>query len=505
MRSADIPVVKPSPADREGPSVEAAATARQIRSGDVSGIVRDEDRTAGSAFEPAPVAGASGPDEVAGARSTGRKWAASRAMNARLSALVPGGAHTYARGEDQYPADMAPVIVRGHGCRVEDVDGGCYIEYGSGLRSVALGHAHPGVVEAVVRSARAGSGFVRPSVLELEAAESLLSLVPGADMVKFTKNGSDATTAAVRLARAVTGKDIVAVCREQPFFSTDDWFIGGTQLSAGIPTAVRELTVRFPFDDVPALTDVLDQHAGRVACIVLEAATAQEPSPGYLREVRRLCDERGVLLVLDEMITGFRWANGGAQETYGVVPDLSTFGKALGNGFAVSALLGKREFMERGGYDHGHDRVFLLSSTHGAETTGLAAAVAVITAYRSGPVVETLYARGARLRSGVEAATAAAGVADHVKVLGRDCNLIYATLDADGERSQDFRTLFLQELLQRGVMAPSFVVSAAHTEADIDDTVEAVYEACSVYRRALTEGIDRHLLGRPVRPVFRQR
>lgn len=437
--------------------------------------------------------------------STGRAWQVSQAATRRLSALVPGGAHTYARGEDQYPEGMAPVIVRGHGSRVEDVDGNGYIEYGSGLRSVALGHAHAGVVEAVMDAVRAGTGFVRPSVLELEAAEALLSMLPQAEMVKFTKNGSDATSAAVRLARAVTGRDIVAVCRDQPFFSTDDWFIGGTQMSAGIPATVRDLTVTFPFDDVRSLTDVLDRHADRVACIVLEAAAAHEPSPGYLGDVRRLCDERGILLVLDEMITGFRWSNGGAQETYGVVPDLSTFGKALGNGFAVSALVGKREFMERGGYDHGHDRVFLLSSTHGAEATGLAAAIAVIAAYRQGPVVDTLYTRGTRLRRGVQDAAAAAGVADHLQVVGRDCNLVYATLDADGERSQAFRTLFLQELLRRGVLAPSFVVSAAHSEADINDTVQAVYEACGVYRRALTEGVERHLHGRPVRPVFRSR
>lgn len=437
--------------------------------------------------------------------SSERSWAASSVASARLSAVVPGGAHTYARGEDQYPEGMAPVIVRGYGSRVVDVDGQTYLEYGSGLRSVSLGHAHPGVVEAAVRALRAGTGFVRPSVLELEAAEALLSLLPRADMVKFTKNGSDATTAAIRLARAVTGRDVVAVCRDQPFFSTDDWFIGGTDMRAGIPDAVRELTVSFPFNDVDGLTAVLDRHVDRVACLVLEAAASTEPAPGYLQAVRRLCDERGVLLVLDEMITGFRWANGGAQEVYDIEPDLSTFGKALGNGLAVSALVGKRQYMQRGGYDHGEDRVFLLSSTHGAETSGLAAAIAVVAAYREGPVVDTMYARGARLRRGVQEAAAAADVAEHVLVLGRDCNLVYATLDADGQRSQPFRTLFLQELLRRGVLAPSFVVGAAHSEQDIDATVDAVHEACLVYRRALTEGIDRHLVGRPVRPVFRPR
>jgi glutamate-1-semialdehyde 2,1-aminomutase len=321
--------------------------------------------------------------------------------------------------------------------------------------------------------------------------------------VKFAKNGSDATTAAVRLARAVTGRDLVAVCRDHPFFSVDDWFIGISGMPAGVPLSTRAMTLTFRYGDLDGTRQLLETYPGRIACVLLEPATTVEPPPDYFSGLRRLCDEHGVLLVLDEMITGFRLALGGCQDRYGIDPDLSTFGKAMGNGYAVSALVGRQEYMHLGGMDHTQERVFLLSSTHGAETHALAAHIAVVETYREEDVIATLCRCGNRLAEQVSAAAAAAGVADHVRVLGTPANLVHATLDADGERSQAFRTLFLAELLARGVIAPSFVVSAALTDEDIEFTAAVVYEACLVYRKALDEGIDMHLRGRPVKPALR--
>ncbi|MFK0227165.1 glutamate-1-semialdehyde 2,1-aminomutase [Streptomyces sp. NPDC090303] len=429
----------------------------------------------------------------------------SREANERLHALVPGGAHTYAKGDDQYPEHLAPVISHGRGAHVWDVDGNEYIEYGSGLRSVSLGHAHPRVVEAVRREIDRGGNFVRPSVLEVAAAERFLATVPTADMVKFTKNGSDATTAAVRLARAVTGRSRVAVCGDHPFFSVDDWFIGTTPMSAGIPASTTELTVSFPYGDLAATAELLDRYAGEVACLILEPAGHTEPPAGYLAGLRELADRHGCVLVFDEMISGFRWSEAGAQGLYGVVPDLSTFGKALGNGFAVSALAGRRELMERGGLRHSGDRVFLLSTTHGAETHALAAAMAVQTTYVEEGVTARLHALGKRLAAGVREAAAGAGVGDHVLVRGRASNLVFATLDEHGRPSQEYRTLFLRQLLAGGILAPSFVVSSALDDADIDRTVDVVAEACGVYRKALDAGDPTPWLGgRPVKPVFRR-
>ncbi|MFJ9434011.1 glutamate-1-semialdehyde 2,1-aminomutase [Streptomyces sp. NPDC101490] len=429
----------------------------------------------------------------------------SRRANERLHALIPGGAHTYAKGDDQYPEDLAPVISHGRGAHVWDVDGNRYIEYGSGLRSVSLGHVHPRVTEAVRRELDRGGNFVRPSILEVEAAERFLATVPTAEMVKFAKNGSDVTTAAVRLARAVTGRPRVAVCGDQPFFSTDDWFIGTTPMPAGIPAATTELTLAFPYGDLAATEELLSRHPDEVACLILEPAGHSEPPPGYLAGLRELADRHGCVLVFDEMITGLRWSEAGAQGLYGVVPDLSTFGKALGNGFAVSALAGRRELMERGGLRHSGDRVFLLSTTHGAETHSLAAATAVLTTYAEEGITARLHALGERLAAGVRAAAAGAGVGEHLLVRGRASNLVFATLDGAGRPSQEYRTLFLRALLTGGVLAPSFVVSSALDEADIDHTVEVVAEACTLYRKALDAGDPTPwLAGRPVKPVFRR-
>ncbi|MFJ4657371.1 glutamate-1-semialdehyde 2,1-aminomutase [Nocardia sp. NPDC088792] len=429
-----------------------------------------------------------------------RKFARSNKIQDRLHQLVPGGAHTYARGADQYPEGMAPILVRGHGARVWDRDGNEYVEYGMGLRSVTLGHGYAPVVEAVARTIADGVSFSRPTELELLAAQDFLDLVPGADMVKFAKNGSDATTAAVRLARAVTGRETVAVCN-QPFFSVDDWFIGTTDMNAGIPTVS---TVSFRYNDLGSLAEVLESE--QVACVVLEQATAlAEPQPGFLEGVRGLCNRHGALLVFDEMITGFRWAAGGAQQVYGVRPDLSCWGKAMGNGFPVSALAGKREYMELGGLRTDADRVFLLSTTHGPETASLAAFRAVVHAYRTTDPVARMEAAGRRLADGVNAIAAALGIADHLQVVGRPSCLIFLTKDPDGNPSQPYRTLFLQELLERGVLGQSFVTSAAHTDADIDHTIDACHDAATVYRKALESGTVEGLLrGRPVAPALRR-
>ncbi|MGJ9423789.1 glutamate-1-semialdehyde 2,1-aminomutase [Aeromicrobium sp. CF3.5] len=425
-------------------------------------------------------------------------------LQARLHRVVPGGAHTYARGSDQYPEGAAPVLTHGEGARVWDVDGREYVEYGMGLRSVTLGHGFRPVVDAVSAAIGRGSNFSRPTELELEAAEAFLELVPTADMVKFAKNGSDATTAALRLARAFTGRDTVAICR-QPFFSVDDWFIASTDMSAGTGRGAIERTVRFDYNDLESLESAL--AGDDVACVFLEAATgAVEPAPGFLAGVRAACDRHGTLLVLDEMITGFRWSASGAQHVYGVTPDLSCWGKAMGNGFPVSALAGRREVMELGGLNTDADRVFLLSTTHGPESGGLAAFLAVAEAYRTTDPVGRMEAAGLRLAEGVRQVASAMDLTDHVTVGGRPSCLVFGTRDPDGEPSQAWRTLFLQELVRHGVLGQSFVVSAAHTDADLEHTIDAVAQACAVYRAALDTGsVDGFLHGRPVAPALRSK
>ena len=395
------------------------------------------------------------------------------------------------------------VMERGLGTEVWDVDGNEYIEYGMGLRSVVLGHAYAPVVEAAYKAMQRGSNFTRPAAIEVEAAETLLAMIQGAEMVKFAKNGSDVTTAALKLARACTGRTLVAICGDQPFFSVDDWFIGSTAMPGGVPEAIRSQTLKFRYNDLASLAALFDVYPEQIACVFLEAETTTPPTPGYLQAVVDLCHHHGALFVLDEMITGFRWHNGGAQTLYGITPDLSTFGKGIGNGFAVSALVGKAAIMERGGLQQDKDRVFLLSTTHGAETHSLAAAIATMRTYQEQDVIGQLHRQGERLACGVRQAAADLGIGDYFEVAGRASNLIFVTRDANKNRSQPFRTLFMQEMIRRGVLGPSFVISYAHADADVDRTIEAAAAALRVYCRALEAGVEQYLVGRPVKPVFR--
>jgi glutamate-1-semialdehyde 2,1-aminomutase len=427
----------------------------------------------------------------------------SKTLQEKAHLLIPGGCHTYAKGDDQYPENAPGFIVKGKGCHVWDVEGNEFIEYGMGIRAVTLGHAYPRVVEAAHRQMLLGNNFTRPAAIEVECAEQILSMIAGAEMVKFAKNGSDVTTAAVKLARAYTRRDLVAVCADHPFFSVDDWFIGSTLMASGIPDSMRSLTVKFHYNDLASVESLFAEHPGEIACIILEVETTEPPMNNFLHELERLCKKNGTLLILDEMITGFRWHNGGAQAYYGIVPDLSTFGKAMGNGFSISALLGKREIMELGGLYHDKERVFLLSTTHGAENHSLAAGLETMRIYQQQPVVEHLFRQGDRLAKGVNIAIAEYGLKDYFQLAGKPSNLIYITRDQDKNRSQAFRTLFLQEIIKRGLIAPSLVVSFSHTDRDIDTTIEAIGESLNVYRKALAEGVEKYLVGRPVKPVFR--
>jgi glutamate-1-semialdehyde 2,1-aminomutase len=428
----------------------------------------------------------------------------SKALKQKSHDLIPGGAHTYAKGDDQFP-ELAPgFIERGKGSHVWDLDGNEFIEYGMGLRSVTLGHAYEPVVEAAYREMSRGINFTRPSSIEVECAEMLLKLIGGAEMAKFAKNGSDVTTAAVKLARASTGRELVVVCEDHPFFSVDDWFIGTTDMSAGIPQVIRDLTLKFHYNDLESLANLFAKYPNQIACVFMEVERLDTPKDGFLAQVKELCHKNGALLIFDEIITGFRWHLGGAQTYYDIVPDLSTFGKALGNGFSISALVGKKEIMELGGLRHNKEKVFLLSTTFGAETHCLAAAMATMKVYESEPVIEHLYRQGERLIKGIDQSVQEHRLDGYFGTIGKPCNLLFYTRDENKQPSQPMRTLFLQEVIKHGVIAPSLVVSYSHTDKDIDHTLNAFNEALFIYRKALDEGVDKYLTGSPVKPAVRR-
>ena len=428
----------------------------------------------------------------------------SRELQKRIHQVIPGGCHTLAKGDDQFPQLSPGFIERGLGSHVWDVDGNEYIEYGMGCRAVTLGHVFPPVAKAVQTELANGCNFGRPSPLELTCAETLLGMIDGAEMCKFAKDGSTVTTAAVKLARAFTRRDKIALCADHPFFAVHDWFIGTTAIDAGIPQAIKDLSCTFRYNDIDSLRALFERHSGEIAAVIMEPAKYEDPKDGFLHKAQDLCRQRGAVFILDEMITGFRWHNGGAQKYYDIVPDLSAFGKALANGLSVSALVGRKEIMELGGLTHDRERVFLLSTTHGAETHALAGAIATMDVYRNEPVVDTLFARGTRLKQGLEKVISQQGLDSIVKVVGKPCCMVLVCLDGDGNASQAMRTLMLQETIKRGLIIPSLVVSYSHSEADIDATIEAIDQSLFVYRKALEEGVEHHLVGPPSKIVYRK-
>lgn len=423
----------------------------------------------------------------------------------RLLKAIPGGAHTYSRGYDQYPTNAPQILTRGKGAYIYDPEGHRYLDYGMALRAVNLGYAEDEIDAAAFEQIKNGNNLTRPSMIELEAAELLVDLIDSVDMVKFTKNGSTAVSAAVKLARAYTGRELVARCAEHPFFSYDDWFIGSTPLTRGIPQETIEKTKMFRYNDIASLEALIAQHPGKIACVVLEPAATEEPKDGFLQKVQELCRANGIIFVLDEMITGFRWHMKGAQHIYGVTPDLCTFGKAMANGFAVACIAGKREIMELGSIEfEGRERVFLLSTTHGAEMCGLGAFVATVRFMQQHSVVEHLWDYGRKLTAMMQRQADSHGIGHSFKVGGIPCSPYYLTLDSSGANSLGLRTLFSQEMISNGVLMPWIALSYRHGAEELAATERAIEETFKTYRLALDEGVEKYLNGPAIKPVFRK-
>jgi glutamate-1-semialdehyde 2,1-aminomutase len=418
--------------------------------------------------------------------------------------MIPGGCHAYAKADSEYPQLSPGFIARGKGCHVWDVDGNEFIEYAPGNRSVSLGHAYEPVIQAVTAELQRGVNFTRPSEIEVHAAEKLLSVLTDAEMVKFCKNGSDATTAAVRLARAATGRNLIACCADHPFFAFDDWFIATTPHNAGIPDSIQSMTLPFRYNDIDSVQSLFATYKHQISCVILEPARHEEPQNDFLGDLKQICDENGTLLIFDEMITGFRWHLRGAQFIYGIQPDLACWGKAMANGFSVSALTGKRKYMELGDLATQPHNVFLLSTTHGAETHTLAGMIATLDAYMTQPVIETFYQQGEKLDDGFRRLLNQHQLSHVIDIVGRPCCLSYITRDSSGQPSPILRALFLQETIRRGVLISSLVVTYSHTDHDIDQTLAAIDEALRIYAKALQEGPEKYLVGPPPRPIYRR-
>ena len=431
----------------------------------------------------------------------------SRQFSKRIHDIVPGGCHTYSKGDDQFPITAPGAIVRGAGAVVWDPDGNEFIDCSMGLTSVSIGHGFEPVARAVGAAAMQGTNFQRPAVLELAAAERFLATVDAGDMVKFAKNGSNVTTAAVKLSRAYTGRDRVAVCREHSFFSFDDWFIVTTPCSRGIPAQTRSLTVGFSYNDIESVEALFADPAHDIACLIMEPVKFEPPTDNFLQKVSGLCNKHGVVFILDEMISGFKWSIKGAQDYFGVRPDLSTWGKGIANGFSCCALTGRADIMELGGIRRSRtDKLFLISPTHGAETTGLAALIASIEAFECEEMIVSNWRRGADLRRRLDESIARCGLVAHLEIKGYPCLLSVVCRNGSGVPDDAYRTLLMQEMIAGGVLFQGlFYTTWSHQMPELDRQAAAFDAACDVYAKAVDAGsCDGLLVGPPAKPVFRR-
>lgn len=418
--------------------------------------------------------------------------------------LIPGGAHTYSKGDDQFPENAPPALVRGEGAWTYAADGDSYLDMAMGLRSVTLGYCRKEVLDAVRGSLETGNNLARPSVYEAKYAENLLAALKWPDMVKFAKNGSTATSAAVKLARAHTGRSLVARCRQQPFFSYDDWFIGSTNCPQGIPEEVSALTHFFDYDDLDSVDRLIAAQPGKIACLILEPATDRAPSKGFLEGLRQRCTQHGIVLVFDEMILGFRLALGGGTERFSVTPDLATFGKGIANGFSMAALVGRRDIMELGDITPGRRKVFLVSTTHGAEICSIAAAQAALNIYLEQPVVATITEFGRKLKKGFNALAAETGLGENLRMEGLDASPIMLTM-VGGKHDPALRTFMLQESIKEHVLIPYIAPSYAHGDKELDFFLTAFRKVAPTLRKALDSGrVRESVQGELVKPVFRE-
>jgi glutamate-1-semialdehyde 2,1-aminomutase len=430
----------------------------------------------------------------------------SNQYRSKIHDLIPGGAHTYSKGDDQFPILSPAAITHGKGCYVWDADGNKYIECLSGLASVGLGHAYEPVVKRVIDELQKGNNFSRPSTIEAEMAERFLGLVKGHDMIKYAKNGSVVTTAAVKLARAFTGRKLIARPIDHPFYSYDDWFIGSTDVKSGIPSDISNLTVTYTSDNIESLKELFDKYPNQIACVISEPEKFNILPENYLKDAIELAHKNGTLWIIDEMITGFKTDFPGSMSKYGVLPDMATWGKGIANGFSFCALTGKKEILELGGIrQKGKEKLFLISTTHGGETCSIAAGLATIDVYEKNNVTVYNQNIGQLYIDKSNALFKSHGLEKNIKQLQFNWHASFGYFDNDGNNSFGLRTLFHQELIKYGVLFQGvFCPTFSHTEKEIDHIIIAMDKACKVFKKGLNEGFEKYLIGEPIKPVFRK-
>lgn len=428
-----------------------------------------------------------------------KKYAKSEALLARARKVTPLGSQTYSKSIRYFCEGAAPAFLdRGQGSHVWDVDGNEFVDFMCALGPVTVGYNDPLVNAAVVAQLQKGISFSMATRLEVELAELLTRIVPCAEMVRFVKNGSDATSSAVRLSRAFTGRDLVAVCG---YHGMQDWYIGSTTNRRGVPADVCALTKTFAYNDVDSLRQLFAQYPGQFAAVILEPIQADGPDEGFLAQLREVTQDAGALLIFDEVVSGFRYALGGASELYKVTPDLAAFGKGMGNGLPISAVAGRADVMEL----IGTQGVFI-STTFGGETLSMAGSLAALNILAQPGIFERIWALGTRLLDGLRTGITAHGVGGVVRVSGL---APHGGVGFEGAGSLDYldiQSLYQQRMVEGGILTTGINnISVSHNEADIDQFIAAANMAFADIRQALDrDSLDGLLQACKVNPIFKR-
>ena len=421
----------------------------------------------------------------------------------KASRLIPNGTQSFSKGPTQFSFGVCPVYLKsGRGAKVVDVDDNEYIDYGMGLHSAILGYSHQKVTEAVTEGASNGINLTLMHPLEVEVSEILKAAIPSAQRVRFTKAGSEATSAAIRIARAVTGRDHIAVCG---YHGWHDWFIAVSERADGIPNAVKELTHKFSYNQIETLESLLAEYKGKMAAVIMEPCGIVPPKDDFLKKCGDLARKAGALFIFDEIITGIRWNEGGAQALFGVTPDLSTFGKTIANGMPISAVVGKAEYM-----DILNKPEVFFSSTFAGEIVSLSACKATMKIVKEEKVIPFIWEKGKRLTADFNKLAESNGLSEFMEMVGFPCRPV-VSFKNNGKNHDPLlmKSFMQQECAKRGLLFTGyFAMSFAHDDKIIDSSLDIFDDVFKVFKAAVDGPAGKDLTalleGKVVSPVFRK-
>jgi len=426
------------------------------------------------------------------------RYKKSEAMLERALKTIPLGSQTFSKSKTQLPVGVSPFFAsKGDGAYLWDVDGNKYIDFANSLCSITLGYNDPDVTKAVEKQLHEGTIYSISHELEVLVAEKIVEMVPCAEMVRFGKNGSDATSGAIRLARAFTKRDHVLVCG---YHGWQDWYIGSTTRDLGVPQNIKDLTHKFFYNDINSLQTKLEELKGKVAAVILEPVNVFAPENNFLQKVKELTHQHGAVLIFDETITGFRYANGGAQEFFNVIPDLASFGKGLANGYPVSAIAGRADIMKL------MEEIFF-SFTFGGETLSLAASYAVLNKLQREPVVKKLFETGEKVIQRLNALIEEFDLQSIFSVSGYPVWSFFIIKDTPQYNSWELKTLLVQEMFANGVfMIGTHNISYAHSEKDLDVLLKSYRSYFEKVKVAIAQNNLKDMLQcEPLKPLFKVR